>query len=480
VDVTRPATPPDRDGGQVAAGRTTPPAATADVVPAVPPPAEARTDVDTERLGRLLGDPGLAWFVDRVRQRMVRGRPLTGSVTLSDPDESQRRTADRLLGRAPRSSGSLSIRLATVDEILRRSGVSSDGLAAAVVALTGPVVLHAETRNREERAWEEAYAPLGILDGELARWTERIRSDGFVRRLARTPEAAGPLVEAAVRALRALPASPPTSRATFAARNLSGAHALDDGTPLAALVLSGIRCLTGFPDGSGAQWRREAWASAGLLKDDLSSTVLTLNLRGTPFLDWMADAGEPAVLTLRSLTRSAPVASISTTGTVHICENPAVLSAAADTLGPACPPMVCLQGQPSAAALTLLRDLSMRGVRLLYHGDFDWGGVRIAAALARSVPWRPWRYTAAHYRAAVTAAAEAPNLTGPPAATPWDPALAVALAECSVRVEEEMVLDDLLTDLGRGSAEAHFASAAGADPSSTEPLASSALSPRES
>ncbi|WP_245877244.1 TIGR02679 family protein [Streptomyces glaucescens] len=415
-----------------------------------------------------------------MRQRMVRGRPLTGSVTLSDPDESQRQAADLLLGRVPRSSGSLSIRLATVDEILRRSRVSPDGLAAAVVALTGPVTLHAETRNREERAWNEAYAPLGILDGELARWAERIRSDGLVRRLARTPEAAGSLVEAAVRALRALPASPPTSRATFAARNLSGAHALDDGTPLATLVLSGIRCLTGFPDGSGAQWRREAWASAGLLKDDLSSTVLTLNLRGTPFLDWMADAGEPAVMTLRSLTRSAPVASVPTTGTVHICENPAVLSAAADTLGPACPPMVCLQGQPSAAALTLLRDLSMRGACLLYHGDFDWGGVRIAAALARSVPWRPWRYTAADYRAAVTAAAEAPNLTGPPAATPWDPALAVALAERSVRVEEETVLDDLLTDLGRGSAEAHFASAAGADPTGTEPLASSPLSPWQS
>ncbi|WP_319593778.1 TIGR02679 family protein [Streptomyces sp. ID05-04B] len=443
-------TPADRDGGAATAGRTSPPKAIADAVPAGQPPAETRTGVDAERLGRLLGDPGLAWFVDRVRQRMARSRPLTGSVTLADPEESQRRAADRLLGRAPRSSGSLGIRLATVDEILRRSGVSPDGLAAAVVALTGPVILHAETRNREERAWEEAYAPLGTLDGELAHWAERIRGDGLVRRLARTPEAAAPLVEHAVRALRALPASPPASRATFAARTLSGAHALDEGTPLATLVLSGIRCLTGFPDGSGAQWRREAWASAGLLKDDLSSTVLTLNLRGSPPLDWMADAGDPVVLTLRSLTRRAPVATVATTGTVHVCENPAVLSAAADTFGPACPPMVCLQGQPSAAALTLLRDLSMRGARFLYHGDFDWGGVRIAAALARNVAWRPWRYTAADYRAAVTTVAEAPALTGPPAATSWDPALAVALAECGVRVEEEAVLDDLLTDLGPG------------------------------
>ncbi|MET9638242.1 DUF2399 domain-containing protein [Streptomyces virginiae] len=43
------------------------------------------------------------------------------------------------------------------------------------------------------------------------------------------------------------------------------------------------------PDGAGAQWRRDAWASAGLLRDELSSTVLALNLRGTPAL-----TGRPA------------------------------------------------------------------------------------------------------------------------------------------------------------------------------------------
>ncbi|WP_405864099.1 TIGR02679 family protein [Streptomyces sp. NBC_01515] len=417
--------------------------------PPVTPPATPRAgqQIDAERLGRLLGDPGLAWLVERVRQRMSHDRLLTGPVTLATPDESQRRAAESLLGRAPRAGRSLTVRLDTVDAILRRSGVSGEGLAAAVVALTGPVTLRAEARDSEERAWEKAYAPLGTLDAALADWAERIRKDGLVRRLARTPEVAGPMVDAAVRALRSLPVVPPTSRATFAARQLSNAHALDEGTPLAALVLSGLRCLTAFPDGEGAEWRREAWASAGLLKDDVSSTVLSLNLRGTPSLDWMADSGEPAVLTLRFLTRRTPVPVSATRGTVHVCENPAVLSAAADAFGPACPPMVCLQGQPSAAALTLLRGLSGQGADLLYHGDFDWGGARIAVTLRRSVPWRPWRYTAAHYRAAAAEMAEAPELTGSPAATPWDPDLAVALAERGVRVEEEAVLDDLLSDL---------------------------------
>nr|WP_241672280.1 DUF2399 domain-containing protein [Streptomyces sp. IB2014 016-6] len=74
--------------------------------------------------------------------------------------------------------------------------------------------------------------------------------------------------------------------------------------------------------------------------------------------------------------------------------------------------------------------------------------MRIATALRRSVPWRPWRYNAAHYRAAVVRVAGAPDLAGSPAETPWDPALAAALAEHGARVEEEAVLDDLLADLG--------------------------------
>ncbi|MEU3251477.1 TIGR02679 family protein [Streptomyces sp. NPDC006997] len=412
------------------------------------PPGGASSPRDRDRLARLLGGPELAWFVDRVRRRMARDEPLTGPVTLSDPTPAQREAAERLLGRAPGAGRSLRIRLDAVDAVLRRSGAGPDGLAAAVTALTGPVPRLAEVREQEEHAWREAYAPLDTLTRavrpELAPWADRLRGDGLVRRLARTPQAAKRLLDDMAEALRRLPAEPAVSLPVFAADAFGDAHALDDGTPLATLVLSGVRALTGFPDGTGAEWRREAWASAGLLKDALSSTVLTLGLRGTPPLDWAAGTGEPAVLTLRQLAhlppRTAPAA-------VHVCENPAVLGAAADSLGAVSPPLVCLQGQPSAAALTLLRHLHTHGSTLLYHGDFDWGGLRIATALLRRVPWRPWRYTAADYRAAAAATPLAPPLTGTPATAPWDRELRPALTELGVRVEEEAVLGDLLADL---------------------------------
>ncbi|MFI0908951.1 DUF2399 domain-containing protein [Streptomyces abikoensis] len=132
---------------------------------------------------------------------------------------------------------------------------------------------------------------------------------------------------------------------------------------------------------------------------------------------------------------------------VRICENPAVLAAAADAHGSDCPPPVCLQGQPSAAALTLLRHLHADGAALFYHGDFDWGGFRIVNVLLSHMPWRPWRFTATDYRALAATTSQLPPLTGTPAASPWDPALAQALSELGVRVEEEVALADLLADL---------------------------------
>ncbi|MFC8275434.1 TIGR02679 family protein [Streptomyces sp. NPDC057271] len=418
--------------------------------PGALPEAAAHASADDPRLRRLLGVPEIEWLVERVRGRLVAGQPLTGAVSLATPTPGQRSAVERLLARPPGGGRSLTVRLEAVDGVLRRSGISPDGLAAAVTALTGPVTPLAQIRAEEEAAWDRAYTPLDALvrgRPELAAWAARVRADGLARRLGRTPQSVHTLLTGVCAALRELPADPAVSLAAFAARVLGSAHALDDGTPQGTLTLSGIRALTGFADGSGAEWRRDAWASAGLLKDELSSTVLTLNLRGTPALDWMAGEGEPTVLTLRQLIRRPPSGA---SPTVRICENPTVLAAAADALGPACPPLICLQGQPSAAALALLRHLHGNGSVLHYHGDFDWGGLRIAGALLRRVPWQPWRYTAADYRR--TLAASDPELpprplTGVPTRTPWDPDLADALAEAGIRVEEERELDLLLSDL---------------------------------
>jgi uncharacterized protein (TIGR02679 family) len=387
-----------------------------------------------------------------VRRRLERGEPIAGTITLSRATPAQRDAVARLLGRRPRDGATVSVRLEEVDALLRRSGVHADGLAAGVVALTGPVRERAAVAAEADAAWAVAFASLDAAVAErpeLRAWAAALRSTGTVRRIARDPVTAGELLGKLATVLAALPAEPePVGR--FAERVLGSAHALDPDRPLAGLVFGAARALGGVGDGDGAAWRREVWASVGLLRDELSSTVLVLNLpvaTDTPTGRMLAGmAGEPAVLTLRQLRRPPrPQGGCM----VSICENPVVVAEAADRLGTVAGPLVCIGGQPGVAATTLLRSLAAGGARLRYHGDFDWGGLRIGNVVFGRLSAEPWRFDAAAYRHAAAQGAGRP-LTGEPAACTWDPALGEAMRSTGHAVEEERVLDELLADLDAG------------------------------
>ncbi len=432
------------------------------------------SSANDERLGRLLGDPALGWLLARVRRRIELGQPLEGVVTLADASSAQRRAAQRLLGRPPRAGRALSVSLPAVDEVLRRSGACADGLEAAVVALTGPVRVRAQELAAERHAWEQAFAPLtelvsrleqaGAPAGEkLAIWLERLRGSGAVKRTEPNPQVAQVLLEQLAAVLEALPADG-QPLAGFAARVAGGAHALDDGRPLAGLALGAIRALselaTPGPDESYTEARREAWASVGLLCDELSSIVLALGLPGEQqtasgrILKVARERGQPVWLTLRQLVRDMPSwASSSREGlsgqTVYICENPVVVAVAADRLGPECAPLVCTSGQPGAATMLLLRALGAAGARLVHHGDFDWGGIRIANVLHRRLALEPWRFDTDAYRRAADAVVSCQPLVGTPVHASWDPRLSETMRRAGQRIEEELVLDGLLADLSK-------------------------------
>jgi uncharacterized protein (TIGR02679 family) len=132
---------------------------------------------------------------------------------------------------------------------------------------------------------------------------------------------------------------------------------------------------------------------------------------------------------------------------VFVCENPAIVAAAADQLGASCPPLVCVSGQPGAAVIRLLVTLVEGGAKLHYHGDFDWGGIAIARTLGRRVEWQPWRYDAEAYGEAIASLPDLPPLKGSAVETIWDPALAPAMMAGGFKVEEEQVLALLIADL---------------------------------
>ena len=195
-----------------------------------------------------------------------------------------------------------------------------------------------------------------------------------------------------------------------------------------------------------------------MLCDELSSVVLALGLPGDDrtasgrILELARDSGQPVWLTLRQLVRDMPRwESASRRGisgqTVYICENPAVLALAADRLGSGCAPLVCTGGQPGAAAMHLLRALAKAGAHLVHHGDFDWGGVRIGNVLHARLPVAPWRFGAEHYMQAAPSAPSSQALSGAPVEASWDPDLGATMRRVGRRIEEELVVEGLLSDL---------------------------------
>jgi len=252
------------------------------------------------------------------------------------------------------------------------------------------------------------------------------------------------------------------------ARQVTGdAHGLDESRPLGRLAVTVLREAFADEQTPGAAMStRNAWAAAGVVQSNVSSTVLALGLRGrtepppalgsatAAALEAMAAARAPMLLTLDQV-RSGGIVPLAADAPVHVCENPTVVEVvaarwAARDCDAVDPVLVCTAGQPSTAAVELLEILVADGAQCLYHGDFDWAGLRIARGLSARIPWLPWRFTAADYLAAAEHDDSSLHLVGTPADAPWDPALPEAMGSTGVAIEEEAVAgllaDDLLAD----------------------------------
>ncbi|MGH8898615.1 MAG: TIGR02679 family protein [Egibacteraceae bacterium] len=404
------------------------------------------------RLRATLGTPELAWLVTRVRQRLERGRAVRGTAVLRDATSAQRAAVEALLGRAPRAGATLTVDLEELDELVRHSELA-DGLADAVTRLHGPVTDRAALAARSERAWAEAVTAAAARIGDrapLQAWLADVTATGLLRRAARSDSAEGKrLLDQVLTVADRLPAAG-IPLAELAASTLGDSHALDRGRPAGGLAIRAAARLGGVDLDAEGNDRRDAWAAVGVYCDELSAPVLVLGLRAEDrsltgrVLTLHADAGEPARLSLRQLLRHPPQLTRAVTGArVFVCENPTVVASAAARLGPATAPLVCVEGQRKTAARVLLDLLNAAGIELAYHGDFDWGGLRVANVIVRDHHARPWRFTTTDYQATTGGA----PLHGTPVAARWDPALAPALARTGRAVHEEQVLPDLLTDL---------------------------------
>jgi uncharacterized protein (TIGR02679 family) len=383
------------------------------------------------------------------------GGQLTGRISVADPDDAERKAIIGITGvHQPVGTKRMTVPLAELDAALSRA--TGLGLAGVLAALGEPL------RNRPAETALLAGARAGLIavaqDSPLTgscpwyrTWLTDLTRDGTITRLANTGDTAA--LDQAIRVLEFLAARPvdasPIALPALAARITGDTKVLNHGSTLATLIMRALALREGAARPASAAQRRELWDLSGVIVDDLASRVLVLNLpaRGDGLAEWLTGAaryGTPFQVTLQQLDahpiRLAPAR-------IFGCENPAVLRRACAELGPACPPLLCAEGQPSTAFHKLVRLAVAAGSELAYHGDFDWPGVAITAKVIDRHGARPWRMTAADYLSGVKAGDTAIALKGDPVPTPWEPGLRDAMRSTGRAIYEETVADQLLSDL---------------------------------
>jgi uncharacterized protein (TIGR02679 family) len=398
-------------------------------------------------------------LLDAARRSLERtGGSLDGSVSVTSPTDTERKAIIGITGQYREGGASrMTVRLSDLNAAVTEA--TGNDLADLLAAVLGSPLRDRPAERERLAAGVDKCAAL-LNDSYLSSfewfssWVAGLRADGTLTRLVNASDI-GPVLQA-INVLEAMDGrEAPVLLQTLAAEVTGDTKALNHPTALSSLVLRALALRLGGP-GAGAprplsaEDRRDLWDEFDVVVDDLASRVLALGLPavGEGLGDWLTSAarrGTPFCLTLQQLV-SMPV-SIGEP-VVYVCENPAVLRAAAGSLGSLSMPLICTEGRPSTAFQRLASAVVAGGGELRYHGDFDWPGISIATSVMSRHGAVPWRFGAADYLAGVRAASgESVSLSGTPQPTPWDPSLSALMTKTGQVVYEESVTDSLLADL---------------------------------
>lgn len=404
------------------------------------------------RLERLLGADALAPLRRQLRRRFEReniGNPIR-EIRLTGLAPHEREAVAQITGSRSRASRSIALDLEKVDNALRAAGIAPS-LRSALEQLDGPIINLASTRAAIATRWNhivsKAEHPL------LKQWLSVPANLGILKRLSGSDHLlAEQICRHAGAILSCLPKGG-TTLAHLAADVLGDPHGLDAGQPVATVVISTLRNPALLDEDAMLAEDdrvRSVWARVGVMVNELARPALFLNL---PFFvtddSGAMAAGQPSYASLRWLMRSRPIWDVRERE-VFVCENPNIVTIAADHLGAGSLPLVCTDGMPAAAQRVLLTQLRTSGAQLRYHGDFDWPGIRIANLVIREHGASAWRMNEKDYNAAAERSqGRGTGLSGAAAVASWDPALSTEMAVLGLGIAEEAVAESLLSDLRR-------------------------------
>ncbi|MGE5561050.1 MAG: TIGR02679 family protein [Chloroflexota bacterium] len=383
------------------------------------------------------------------RQPVIRYSGISGRVYVDDLTEAERVALTGLLGRhVPTRPGErLSLRVTELDQAIRNAGIA-DGLITVLEAVeSAPLVTRAERKAARDAEWSAFLSQAAEVAGDFADtvaadWLSRIVAGQSTclpllrREFGRARSSSGgrsTLTNALALVGRALAELPSARNETlhlpvFAQRISGDPHALDPQCREGRLFIEALRELQAMraettardqapmfagaglaPVAPGAP-RSELLVSAGLLPDEVSSTVITYGLNNATRGDGRQDAlVRAAVADRQVLIASVRQISQWTTVTcpgnaIYAVENPAVFEELVDRMvaEAVSRAVICTSGFLSVAAWRLLELAVEGGAVVHYGGDFDVNGLTIADAVIRrcGTSGKLWRMGIADYEAA--------------------------------------------------------------------------------
>lgn len=299
---------------------------------------------------------GLGNILRLALERFKRDQTL-GRIT-KPLENADAQALERLLGKPVRT-----LDLQVLDAALQKSKYQVSLLEVLETLNRAPIISAKSQRQHLENMFQTALE--NVIDLE---WNELLQNgEAGASRIKRAikEELLVPLemVSNAITLLRQQPQRLPT----LATQVAGHAHALDTDTLAGQILLEALSALQLEPP----------------VRDGVSSSVLIAKLHGFTcvHLPWREVIQLPRQQT-----------------DVLFLENPAVFEALLDT--GITRPMLCSQGQPSAACIALLDKLEGK---ILFAADFDLGGLRIAKRIAGRYPnrFKPWHFDKSAFQAAL-------------------------------------------------------------------------------
>ncbi len=410
-------------------------------------------------------NPGFKRVMELLLMRYRRNGHAAGTIRLDNPSEKERDALCGLFGRAFLEE--VKFKVQDFNEAVQSSRFKGVDLKEVLeVYFQTTIHTNRERKDKKEQQFEQMLdSAYKIARSETCKnWLDAIKAKckdkGYLLLVKEMSRDFGSATTSICKALWAMDelenhARPMLRLAVFSAQATTDPHALDSDALCGQLFLHLLSMKLNRSYPAAAEERDEVYFENGILCDSISSTVTQVGLVlreqecEHPAFKEFRIRNECCTLSLTNLNNISSAESPSRKA--YLIENQMLFSQLCDQANEFHSPLICTSGQLQVAVLRLLDMLTASGTTLYYAGDFDGGGIQIAARLLARYPnnLQLWRMTVddyEHCKSEVRLSENSRNLLKSADGTILE-SIATFIQETGYAGYQELLIDRLQSDL---------------------------------